>query len=87
MYQLLDSYQDVITDRLQGPVVVEPITLKTTCLYPISQRCYQVPEKLVQPVKDEIKQLTDQGIFASAPAHGTKLFQGHWMVLCPYLMQ
>lgn len=62
VFQVLDNYQDVLTDVLQGPAKLEPVRLQTMCPYPVTQGCYQVPEKLIQPVKDEIHSLLQQGI-------------------------
>lgn len=60
--ELLEENMDIFQQNLKEAARVEPVRLHTTSPYPIAQKCYQVPEQQIGPVKEEIEQLLHQGI-------------------------
>lgn len=66
LYEILDDYRDIITDRLKGLAKIELVQLVTPCPYPMPQKCYQVPEDKVNQVKSEIQLLEEQGIICKS---------------------
>lgn len=62
MEEVLEQNLDVFSQDLREPAAVDPVVLETGNTYPIFQRSYQVPEKLVPKVKEELDDLLRQGI-------------------------
>lgn len=59
---LLEGNLEAFGTHLKEPAEVEELRIHTDTPYPISQKAYQVPEKKIKAVKDEVANLLKQGI-------------------------